>query len=176
MMNGGKSCFSVLIIRFGRHFFRPPSYVYHTELLVPFPPLTDGFFEMRLAWKVIAVEDTILYIVTGGTAEGKEGFTLYRVDLATHQMINTVPDTVRLTAVKRHRFKFTVQAVKIFVVAVNEYGSKGLFIERLKPLIFRAAVGVGIPDTAEISADDDNIVFCHVLLLRKGGRGKLIEF
>ena len=90
-------------------------------------------------------------------------------------MVNAFVDFMRLTAVKIHYLKFAVQTVEIFVIAVDKDGRKGLFIEPVQSVRFRIADTVGIPNRAEITADNHNIVLGHLALLGKSRRRKLLE-
>ena len=79
-------------------------------------------------------------------------------------MVNAVVDLVRLAAVKIDDLKLAVEPVEIFMIAVGKDGCKGLFIEPVQPVRFRIAHTVGVPNRAEITANDNDIFFCHLAL------------
>lgn len=142
--------------------------------------------------KIHRVDDPVFGIMTGGSADEQAGVTLDREDpgfghedrwsdLADRA---AAPAGLRVTvdqffsgcradvfidpAVDQSGVMDAGQSVVVFMVARDEDRGEGLFVQPVQGVSFGGRfTGVCIPYAAEVAADNDNIIFCHVFLVRE---------
>src|SRR5699024_2522834 len=109
-----------------------------------------------------------------GSAEGKDGTSVNAEGLPAHQMKDGRANHMYISTVAVFDRKCG-QSVKILVISADKKRGKRFLIQPVQPIVFIFhcfSVIFLAPDTAEISADDNKILFRHFFLFWKNVRGK----
>ena len=104
--------------------------------------------------------------MAAGPAECEDAFPIDCKYLAAHHMNHGRPDFMHLAAMP-FLHGVGIEPVKVFMIPVHEQGGKGLALQPVHQMLLFLIFPSPIPDPAEISADNDVIILCHLFLLRK---------
>ena len=154
--------------------------------------MPDGLIVFLSRIKIQRVDDPVFDIMAGGSADEQAGMALDREDpgfghedrwsdLADRA---AAPAGLRVTvdqffpgcradvfidpAVDQPGVMDAGQPVVVFMVARDEDRGEGLFVQPVQGVSFGGRFDrVCIPYAAEVAADNDNIIFCHVFLVRE---------
>lgn len=114
----------------------------------------------------IRLQNTIPDIVTAGSTHGKDPFSADGIKLAPHQMQDTGANGLYQTAVPLADW-VTAEQIEIFMIPAYEQRGKRPILQPIQPSLLRIAA---IPDAAEVSTDDEVILFGQFTLFGEGHR------